>query len=171
MSRGNLADGHCLINSGGGGREAYLERTIGPCTELIQSGLWRTHPLCAPDTAEMAAKQQRVGVLLAVSEHLPTVVLGAYSLSSRQQLGEALLDAWIAVEQILDYKWGQYVSGIEDSRRRERLGDTRTYTAAVRSEILLTAGRLSAAEYVAVTAARQERNAFAHRVTPRANNP
>jgi hypothetical protein len=65
---------------------------------------------------------------------------------------------------MLDHLWRDYAFSLDDDKRRKRLlEDTRTYTAAVRTEVLHTAGRVDPAIYNALNTARQRRNALAHR--------
>src|SRR5581483_7979281 len=105
--------------------------------------------------------------LTAVSPTLPTLVAGAYSQFSRRQLAEALMDAWIVIEPVVDWWWKQYTDGVTDRKRRERLKDTRVYTASVRAEVLRTAGALNSDLYAAIERARGHRNAAAHRAAIR----
>jgi hypothetical protein len=162
ISAGRLIDGCALIRTASGGREMYRERTIGPLMELMR-GTWRTHPIRGLDVVEVTSRQECVTKLVQVSAQLPTLIPGAYSLYSRRQLTEALIDSWIVIEQLIDSLWSDYLSQIGDKARRDRLADTRAYTVAVRLEVLLTAGRLSADLYDQANAARKHRNDVAHR--------
>jgi len=166
ISVGKLVDDHALITSGSGGREMYLERTMQPSMELLR-GEWPAPAMrvahIPEGTFERLRLLERANKLAEVAELLPTLVSGAYSMSSRRQLGEALLDSWGACEQILDYLWREYVSSLSNDRRRERLQDTRTYTAAVRTETLFTAGIINSTVYDALNTARKQRNDMAHR--------
>lgn len=167
ISVGKLVDDHALITSSGGGREMYLERTTQPASELLK-GQWPGTVLISQDlipegTFERLRLLERAKKLAEVAELLPTLVAGAYWMCSRRQLGEALLDSWGACEQVLDYLWRKYVSSLSDDRRRERLKDTRTYTAAVRTETLFSVGLIDSTVYDALNAARKQRNDIAHR--------
>jgi hypothetical protein len=166
ISVGKLVDNHALISASSGGREMYPERTIDRSYELW-SGQWPATSIGAgqlPEgTFENVRLLERANKLAEVAQLLPTLVAGAYSMFSRRHLGEALLDSWGACEQILDYLWREYVSSLRNDRRRERLQDTRTYTAAVRTETLFTAGVIDSTVYDALNTARKQRNDMAHR--------
>jgi hypothetical protein len=166
ISVGKLVEHHALITSGTGGREMYLERTMQPSLELF-SGQWPATTIhmghIPAGTFERVRLLERANKLAEVAELLPTLVAGAYSMFSRRQLGEALLDGWGACEQMLDYLWREYVSSLSDDKRRERLRDTRTYSAAVRTETLFTAGLINSTVYDALNTARKHRNDIAHR--------
>ncbi len=162
ISVGKLVDDHALITSAGGGREIYLERTLNPSMHLLQ-GTWRMHRVHDPQILSNVSRLLCASKFFEVSENLPGLVAGAYSLFSQRQLPEALIDAWIVIEQIIDWLWTDYLSQFDDASRRERLSDTRTYSAAVRIEILHTAGVLSDSLYRALHLARKHRNDLAHR--------
>src|SRR6266545_5809029 len=55
------------------------------------------------------------------------------------------------------------ITSLSDSARRRRLEDTRTYSAGVQAEVLLTAGLMHDDTYSKVQSARKTRNDFAHR--------
>jgi hypothetical protein len=162
ISRGTLIDNHALITSAGGGREIYLERTMGPSLQLLQ-GTWRTHHIHNMDLVNSAIQQEFSSKLAGISDNLPTFIASAYSLFSQYQSSEALLDGWIVIEQIIDWLWRDHVGAIVDVSRKDRLLDSRTYSAAIRIEVLYTAGKLPPEIYQAATIARQHRNQLAHR--------
>lgn len=126
-------------------------------------GTWRSQPQHDMQTLVVACQQERTAVLAEISRLLPTMVAGAYFLASRGQLSEALIDAWVAVEQMIDYLWDGYLRIHSDSDRKSRLKDTRTYTTAVRTEVLQTAGIIDDALYNQLNKARKHRNDLAHR--------
>ena len=173
ISVGKLVDGHALISSGGGGREFYPERTVQPSFELLR-GTWPAgHAMHVQEgVLDTACLLERANKLSDLSPTLPTLVAGAYSLSSQRQLGEALIDAWVVSEQILDYLWREHVSKVGDTARKDRLSDPRTYSAAVRTEILHTTDEIDQDLYSALNLARKHRNDMAHRarVTSQAAN-
>ena len=163
ISAGQLIDGHALITSAGGGREFYPERTIIPSMLLIQ-GTWRVyHRLQDKQITIDVAKLSCASRLAKISENLPSLTAGAYSLFSQSQFSEALNDAWIVVEQAIDWLWKRYKNRISDAERKKRLGDSRTYTAAIRIEILHTIGVLDSDLYTLMTTARIHRNKLEHR--------
>jgi hypothetical protein len=162
VSRGVLIDLHALVTGAGGGRELYRERSVGPAQELV-SGLWLMHPVVDMATVEQASQHQISTQLGAASENLPALVAGAYSTYSRRQLAEAVVDSWIVMEQLLDWYWTQYRAGLTDKSRKERLADTRTYSAAIRIELLQTAKVLPEPLCDDLQRARRHRNELAHR--------
>jgi hypothetical protein len=162
ISRGELINDHALIRSASGGREIYLERTTMPLMQLLQR-TWRMNQLHDLDVVEAMARQECTSQLVQVSDYLPTLVAGAYSLFSQRQLSEALIDSWIVVEQIIDWLWTDYLLRIADKSRKKRLSDPRTYSAAVQIEILHTIGVLPLSLYQALNTARKHRNDLAHR--------
>jgi hypothetical protein len=94
--------------------------------------------------------------LTAIAESTPTFIAGTYSLYSRRQLAEAIIDAWIVIEQVVDCAWSSYIDELDDRMRRERLRDNRTYTAAVRIELLHTKRLIPPALYEAMNLARKQ---------------
>lgn len=166
ISAGKLIDGHALITSAGGGREVYLERTLNPSMQLVSpAGIWGTHPLHNMQITVDVAKLSCASRLAEISENLPSLTAGAYSLFSKMQLSEALVDAWIVIEQAIDWLWNKHKNGISDAERKKRLADSRTYTSAVRIELLHTIGVLNPDLYSHMTRARTHRNNLAHRAT------
>jgi len=162
ISPGRLIGKHALVRSCGGGREVYTKRALDPGTHLIQ-GTWRTYAHRGIEVVETVARQECVARLAEASEHLPALVAGAYSLFSQRQLAEAIVDSGIVIEQLIDFMWADYVSRIADKARRERLNDTRTYTAAVRTEVFHSTGRIEENLYRQLNSARKHRNEVAHR--------
>jgi len=164
ISAGRLINGHALITSAGGGREMYLERTMQPSLQLLdERGIWRMHPLHSLDVVDKVANLRCTSLLVEVSDNLPTFVAGAYSLFSQRQAGEALMDSWIVIEQIIDSLWADFLKRITGNSRKERLPDRRIYTSAVRIELLYTVGILPLPLYEALNIARDHRNKLAHR--------
>lgn len=162
ISRGQIIDGHALITSTSGGREIYLERTMAPSLALMRHE-WLMGPSHAESVLEQAATLSCTKHSVSISSTLPSLVAGAYYWLSRRQPSEALIDSWIVTEQALDYLWKEYIETLSDDERKKRLKDERTYTAAVRAEILLTAGRVEEQLYKRIQRARGFRNDLAHR--------
>lgn len=73
---------------------------------------------------------------------------------------------WVVVEEITDYLWLQNiinkVVGENSKKRKETLRDTRTYSMAVKQEILLQIGILNEKIYNSIFAIRQIRNKLIH---------
>lgn len=162
ISRGTLFDRGIVVTGAGGGRETYLERSLGPLLEL-HTGLWLSHPVVSEDTVTRAATQTISLQLGAAFESLPSLVAGAYSAYSKRLLAEAVVDSWIVVEQLLDWYWTKYRHALSDGARQKRLADSRTYSAAVRIEVLQTSSILSEELCRELHDARRHRNELAHR--------
>lgn len=101
--------------------------------------------------------------LYGIAAQLPQAVAAAYFWYNQRQNVEALLNAWIACEQLLDLWWKQYVSTFVNGKRRDRLNDARTYGSSVRIEILQSLGLLTPELADALHTARRARNELAHR--------
>ncbi len=164
VSAGYLYDESILVLAGGGGPEFYMERTTFPFMKLMQ-GFWVSDTRIEIDIVNTVIKQDCTSVLVSISNNLPILIAGAYSLFSQAQYGEALIDSWIVVEQIIDYLWDGYLKGLSDKPRLERLSDTRTYSASVRIEFLHSLGTLSTPLYESLHKARVNRNKLAHRAS------
>jgi hypothetical protein len=102
-----------------------------------------------------------------ISSSLPTLLVAAVYHASRHNFAESILSSWIVAEEILSYVWDQYVASVTSSARQKRLEDSRTYTAAVRAEILHSIGTLDETIYDLLSAARKARNELAHRALVR----
>lgn len=166
ISAGKLIDGHALITSTGGEGVIYLERTLNPSLQLLlPQGIWRMHRVHDMQITVDVAKLSCASRLAEISENLPALTAGAYSLYYQRQLSEALIDAWIVVEQAIDWLWDEHKNGISDAERKVRLADSRTYTSAVRIELLHTIGVLDLGLYSHMTRARTHRNNLTHRAT------
>jgi hypothetical protein len=161
LAGGRLVEGHALVVSGGGGRETYEERTLHPLYKL-SSHEWVFDEPADEEKLRQACSLERAKMLSDISPELPTLVAAAYSSFSRRQLSAALNDSWVVVEQVLDAAWSTYTSGLPEAGRRGRLTDTRTYTAAVRTELLYTIGVIDSDAYEALNRARKYRNGFIH---------
>lgn len=159
ISLGKKHGEHILITSASG---VYTDRSMSPSIQLIQ-GLWRQHPVVPTETLNQALLLELTSQLTKISPELPTFIASAYSLYAQRQQGEALLDSWIVIEQIIDWFWNEYKAKVFDKSRKERLSDTRTYTAAVRTEALLIAGIIPDTLYHTLNLARKHRNDLAHR--------
>lgn len=166
IGRGELIEGHAIIAAGGGHplRARYIERTLVP-TLLLHSDQWHGHFFLA-DRASLdeSASLARATALRGIADSLPAFVAAAYSLWSRRQVAEALIDAWIVCEQILDDLWRRHqLAAAVDTSHRDRLNDSRSFTANVRAEILYATGVLTRETYLDIQKARKRRNDLAHR--------
>ena len=162
ISYAQIIDGHILIIGAVSGREVYWERTSAPALALL-GPQWLSWHIHTESVIEQGTALACSGKLASISTTVPELVAGAYSLYSQRQVNEALIDGWIVCEQLLDHRWQEYCAGITDPSRKERLGDARTYSAAVRLEVLRIAGVLPEPLYQALHRARDHRNKLAHR--------
>ena len=153
---------HALVVAGGGGRETYTTRTVDMATAVIQ-GTWPTWSSTNPSLLEPINGTRRALALKDLSPSLPLLVVGAYSNFSRSQLPEAVIDAWIVIEQLLDARWQEYLLSVSDAARAARLRDPRTFSAAVRTEVLQATGSLASPLAEQIHVARKHRNELAHR--------
>lgn len=163
---GELRDGRAVITTAGSSGDIHYDRTI-----EARTNIWG-RSACPDSVLEFAEPLVRSRLLAKISEAIPTLVAGGYYQYSRRHFPEALVDSFVVTEQILDYLWAQYVAGLtetdepgttRDEKRKARLKDNRTYTASVRAEVLLTAGRISVEYYNLFHKARKHRNEAAHR--------
>lgn len=98
-----------------------------------------------------------------ISSTLPALLVAANYHTTRHSLAEGIITSWIVCEELLSYLWDQHVSQIQEKERRDRLKDNRTYSAAVRLEVLLVEGTLRPELCALLQQARSMRNALAHR--------
>lgn len=160
VSRAQLRDNHAWLTSGGG---KYLYRTIEPFLKIYQQGPWITSSQVDVTKLEVIQNLEASLKLAQVSENIPLLIANAFSLFSKQVTSEALIDSWIVVEQIIDYLWNEYLDLIDNSKRKERLKDTRIYSSSVRIEVLYLNKIITEEEYVTFHVARSHRNDMIHR--------
>jgi len=161
IDQGFMNDGRAATWGGSGD---YSDRTHGPARQLIGVGNLNEEP--RPVTAaplDQAAPLSLLRELLPISESLPTFIAGAYSSFPKESYAEAALNAWIAVEQTLNWLFErEYVSAASNAAHKERLRDGRTFSAAVVTEILRSIGTLGDDAYAIIQMARKVRNDLAH---------
>lgn len=119
ISRGELIEGHALITSASGGRELYLERNLRPSQELID-GSWRILSKVEVGSIDQFSSLPKARKVDLISPIAPTLVAGAYSLYSRQQYAEALIDSWIVIEQFLHYEYARNELKRNEGNRRRK---------------------------------------------------
>lgn len=163
VSQAHLKDNHAWITSGSGGKETYLYRTLEPFLKLQQNTIFFSSNNIDSAILENIKRMEFATKLAEVSDNLPLLTASSYSLFSKQQISEALIDSWIVVEQIIDHLWTKYKSSIGDSSRSHRLSDSRTYSTSVRIEVLYLLNIITLQEYEAFQNARGYRNKLAHR--------
>ena len=157
-----LSNGHIDIRGAAGGRESYYERSIGPSTLLNGSDWWTSWTPVDESAVDQVAPLNFTTTISSISESAPRFVASAYSHYSRAHMAEAIIDAFVVIEQIVDHYWSQHISQVP-LKRRERLKDTRLYTASSRIEVLETTGVIDSAQSTHFHNARGHRNNVAHR--------
>jgi hypothetical protein len=101
--------------------------------------------------------------LAAVSETLPDFVASAVISRHWERPAETLLFSWIVAEQLVNQAWEARIPEVAlDPTHRDRLKDSRTYTAAVQTDTLHAIGRITDQASQALSRARSFRNALAH---------
>jgi hypothetical protein len=171
LQTGTLIDRYATIV---GGHGSFPERTTGPFA-LVASDPGPPAPhLWAPNYFFSAVEQfeavlkkvrpmRHAPRLAAISSTVPQLVAAAYYHGHASNNAEAALTSWTVVEQLLALEWDDYLADLPAGDRKVRLRDTRTYTAAIQAEVLLTAGHLDHDLYERVQSARKIRNDLAHR--------
>jgi hypothetical protein len=77
-----------------------------------------------------------------ISEVLPGLVAAAHLPVAYQRPEESVVNCWVVTEQLINYVWtSRYCEQAIDAEHKERLKrDHRTFSAALREEILLASG-------------------------------
>jgi hypothetical protein len=121
---------------------------------------WRPHD---PSVLERISGTANALRLREISSTLPALLVAATYHATRHSLAEGIVTSWIVCEELLSFLWDQHVSQLPEKERRDRLKDSRTYSAAVRLEVLLTNGSIGPELCSLLQRARGMRNALAHR--------
>lgn len=108
--------------------------------QSVNTGNWFSWTKRQEGVLEKIEFLECTSTLNKISETIPPLIIGAYTSLSSQQFSEATIDSWMVIEQIIDFLWKEYTDSLADSKRKTRLNDTRTYSASVRLEVLLTTG-------------------------------
>lgn len=167
---------HASITGGWG---SFADRTWGPYVLLAMSKrdlgapygragndywpmnfYWAPHD---PSTLERIVGTPNALRLRDISLTLPTLLVAAIYHTTRHDLPEGIVNSWIVCEELLSFLWDQYVGQISEKERRVRLNDSRSYSSALRIEVLLIAGKLPSNLCAILQEARHWRNALAHR--------
>jgi hypothetical protein len=147
-----------------GGREFYEHRTLAPIQHYKvppQPSL----PLYKSQDPSILSELQllrRVSVLSQIGQHLPLFVGSAYSFYSEGEYAQAITNAWVACELMLYKLWKTRADQLDDPARKKRLLDTRSYSAAIQTEVLYTAAAIPNDIYLALNVARKRRNDLVH---------
>jgi hypothetical protein len=177
IQSGKLIGRHISITGGWG---SFGERTWGPYALLCMAPrdmsapytttanphwppnfYWTAHG--DKEILDTVEKLANAPLLSLVAPSLPSLVAAAAFHAARHNLSETIITSWVVVELILYHQWVGHLRSLPDSARRRRLQDTRTYSAGVQVEVLLTAGLIQGDVYDKVQSARKTRNDFAHR--------
>lgn len=154
VSYGRLVEGHALVTHAGGAGLIDPDRQLAGLMSVAVNR-WPSHG----DTAIAGLDVKRVGLPLAdLGASLPTLLTGAFYFYANRDFAEAVADAWIVTERLLASWWSRFLTALPDMERRRRLSDERTYSAAVRTELLHTAGELGDDGYLRLSQARSARN-------------
>jgi hypothetical protein len=98
-----------------------------------------------------------------ISEVLPGLVAAAHLAVAYQRPEESVVNCWVVTEQLINHVWtSRYCEQAIDAQHKERLKDHRTFSAAVREEILLASGVIDTESYSLLHPARKLRNDLAH---------
>ena len=145
LSSASMIEGRVFIKSSK--RVGFGERNIQRGVLLIAAPHLLTGSLLyTPFDRDYVLHTEPAMKLAALSPTVPAFVAGAYSLYMRDQWAEGMVDGWVVIEQYIDSMWTDLTSE-QSSERKSRLKDSRTYSAAVRLEMLLTDGRITAELY------------------------
>jgi hypothetical protein len=164
-----LADGYAMITSSGRGAHQANHRGSEAIRRLrTPDPAWhsmaQTEVRRVPDIRSLTSLPNAAR-LTEVHVQAPTYVANSYYFWFQQQFAEAVVNSWIFVEQYLEHLWKSLIPAV-GSHRRERLKDSRTYTASVRTEVLQTAGLLDDATAEVFHRARRFRNSLSHNARP-----
>lgn len=171
---GKLIGRHAAIFGGSG---EFAERTWGPSALLASdpgsAGMGPDENLYWPPffywlTWDPAVLDHLDGAptataLAEISPTLPGLVVAAEYHAARHNLAETISTCWFVTEQLIFKLWQEYIEAIDDSARRKRLSDFRTYTAAVQIETLQATGQIDDDLARQLHLGRKVRNDMAHR--------
>jgi hypothetical protein len=160
---GFLDGGRAGISSSG---SMYNERVLDPVVGVFTQPFpqwFRPFNTVAEAELDGIEALEATRRLLEVSDALPAFVAAAYAVFQRRLLAEALVDAWIVIEQVVNWLWReQYRPKAHDSAHRARLDDYRSFTANTKLETLLADNLIEPGLYDELQAARRQRNDTAH---------
>ena len=164
IETGRLNNGHAFVDHFSSRVDASFDRTVGPML-AVHHRAWMAWggPLADRLALQPSWALRHAKRLAQVSTTLPRLIVGAYWNDTRGHEAESLIDCWIVVEQFLDRMWEDHLGSIAEALRRRQLRDQRTFSAAVRAEVLRTVGRLPPELHEQVEVARAARNRLAHR--------
>ena len=161
MVIGSLEDDRVEFRALAGGQVTYFERTMLPFY-LNQEG-WFSAQLLNHQVLDHIDGVRRAQALASIAASMPLFVIGAYSNFSRLQLSEAVLDAFIVVEQMIDKLWQDWPGSASPTGPQKRPSDRAFDDVSYRIGKLHADGVLVGPIYDAIDAARLARNFVAHR--------
>lgn len=133
-----------------------------PRTKLIDFS-WPTMRIRDPAELDEAYKTGSAIVdSLGFDEDVHIHALEAHSSYTLHKWTNCILQGWTFLENVLQKLFETHVVSTAEGKRRKRLNDRRTYTAAVRTEMLFVSGVLPEAVYGSLTELRALRNALSH---------
>ena len=88
--------------------------------------------------------------------------LSALSAFASHDWRRALIFSWVVTEQLLQDLWDRYILSATSGKRRDRLSEDRTYSIAVRIEILLWVDKIPEKSYQDLNEIRVARNNMVH---------
>lgn len=114
-----------------------------------------------------AAMKAGLAVLNCVARLRGDLLLKGVTGIARRDWSSGLSNLWIVIEQIVSHVWdqkiiGQAVTDGAPKSRRDQLSDNRTWTVAVKLEVLHQSGFFDATALQDLSAARKARNDLAH---------
>jgi len=149
----------------GGAPSAFPDRVFGPAIHTMDKNLFYYSMRTIVDEYEEAKKLLFVEKLRRVSMKLPLFIASAFSEYSQHQLEESLIDAWVACEQLINHYWKTLLQMIVNNERKNRLKDERTYSSAIKLEVLYSSKIFTEEIYNSLQIARKHRNKLIHNTT------
>lgn len=162
-----LVDGYAMITSSGRGAHQAHHRGVEAVSWLRDpSPVWALHAkgdvATVPDL-DVLTDLPNATLLSWIHPHAPTFVASAYYHWFQYEFAQALTNAWIFVEQYLSARWKTRIDELTvTGKRLKQLKDDRNYTAAIKTEVLQTAGWLDDATAESLHHARDHRNNLVH---------
>jgi hypothetical protein len=123
-------------------------------------------PRITRDTLAAIVRLRRSAVLSGIADTLPELISAGVYYTHQGRPAEGIINCFVAIEQMINQLWRTTViPTATDAKHRDSLSDTRTWTTAARSELLMREGTLPEPVFEAVRKARKHRNDVAHEGT------
>ncbi|PCI44796.1 MAG: hypothetical protein COB41_03340 [Proteobacteria bacterium] len=148
-----------------------------PCSHNRLRNQWvsieeRLLPLMHPRVLSVSdllnAYGHGMSVIGAINNFSSFFLLHGYTAMAYQNRSDALASLWIVVEQLTSFLWEKkFLSNpkfhpASIKKRRDSMKDNRTWSTAIKHELLWQTGLLSEGSFVALTSARKQRNNLVH---------